>query len=201
MAPISAQRPCSVHSSNKLVKSNDKEPCPVQFAYLYPRDISDHRRWIFAFIRHQKGPCESLHSHPNHGSSKVCSKVKQIIAEATELNPGLKPSDVAKGKGVLAIPGAIDMASNHMGRIAREVRKSKSQTVSGSNWDVQGFEKVADEVDSRDEELTGNTTDSMRIKSLARPYLVSAGIESGIKFVFCMNPHVFTLSKGGVCGG
>ena len=48
VAPISAQRPCSVHSNPKLVKSNNKEPCPVQFAYLYPSDASDHRRWIFA---------------------------------------------------------------------------------------------------------------------------------------------------------
>ena len=41
VAPISAQRPCSMHS--QLVKSNDEEPCPVQFAYLYPKDASDHR--------------------------------------------------------------------------------------------------------------------------------------------------------------
>ena len=59
-----------------------------------------------------------------------------MIAEATEINPTLKPSDIVKGKGVLAIPGAIDMASNHIGRIAQEVRKSKQQTTVGSNWDV-----------------------------------------------------------------
>ena len=63
-APISAQRPCSIHNNLKLVKSNDKAPCPVQFAYLYPKDASDHRRWIFAFVRHQKGACDSLHNHP-----------------------------------------------------------------------------------------------------------------------------------------
>ena len=193
VTPISVQRPCSIHGSHKLIKSNDKEPCPVQFAYLYPKDTSDHRRWIFAFVRHQKGPCESLYSHPVHGSSKVCSKVKEMITEATELNPGLKPSDVAKGRGVLAIPGAIDMASSHIGRIGRQVRKSKLQTVAGSSWGVENFEKVADEVDSRDEELTGDTADSKKIKSQARPYLVAAGIESGIKFVFCMNPHMCSL--------
>ena len=110
-APISAQRPCSIHNNLKLVKSNDKAPCPVQFAYLYPKDASDHRRWIFAFVRHQKGACDSLHNHPIHSSSKICSKVKQMIADATELNPNIKPRDIARGKGVNAIPGAIDKAS------------------------------------------------------------------------------------------
>ena len=193
VAPVFAQRPCSVHNSHKLIKSNEKEPCPVQFAYLYPKDVSDDRRWIFAFVRHQKIPCNSLHSHPIHGSSKICSKVKQMIAEATEINPTLKPSDIVKGKGVLAIPGAIDMASNHIGRIAREVRKSKQQTTAGSNWDVSNFEQAADEVDSKDEELTGDVDDSLQIKRLARPYLVAAGIENGTKFIFCMSPFMCSL--------
>ena len=70
--------------------------------------------------------------------------------------------------------------------------------MAGSSWDVPNFEKVADEVDSRDEELTGDTK---KIKSLARLYLVAAGIESGIKFVFCINPHMFTFGKVRVCGG
>ena len=110
VAPISAQRPCSVHTNQKLVKSNDKKPCPVEFAYVYPKDASDRRRWIFAFVRHQKGPCDSLHSHPLHSSSKICSKVKQMIADATKLNPCVKPSDIARDKGINAIPGVIDKA-------------------------------------------------------------------------------------------
>ena len=42
--------------------------------------------------------------HPIHGSSKMCSKVKQMIADATELNPIVSNpcSDIAKGKGILA---------------------------------------------------------------------------------------------------
>ena len=103
------------------------------------------RRWIFAFVRHQKGACDSLHNHPIHSSSKICSKVNQMIADATEPNPSIKPRDVARGKGVNAIPGAIDKASNHMGRIAREVRKSKNHTAAGSNWDIAKFEDVAND--------------------------------------------------------
>jgi hypothetical protein len=115
----------------------------------------------------------------------------------TELNPiwSVKPSDIARGKGINAIPGAIDKASNHMGRIAREVRKSKHQTVAGSNWDLANIEDVADDIDTKDEELTGDTVDSVQLKSLSRPYLVSAGIEveDGIKFIFCMSPFMSSL--------
>ena len=42
-----------------------------------------------------------------------------MIADATELNPSIKPSDISRGKELInEIPGAIDKASNHMQRIA-----------------------------------------------------------------------------------
>ena len=116
-----------------------------------------------------------------------------MIADATELNPYEKPSDIARGKGINAIPGAIDKASNHMGRIAQEVRKSKHHTAAGSSWDVTNFEEVADDIDSKDEELTGVTVDSHQLKGLTRPYLVAGGIENGIKFIFCMSPFMSSL--------
>ena len=114
-----------------------------------------------------------------------------MIADATEINPSVKHSDIARVKGINVIPE--DKASNHMGRIAREVRKSKNHTAAGSNWDVANFEEVADDIDSKDEELTGDTVDSHQLISLARPCLVAAGIESGIKFIFCMSPFMSSL--------
>ena len=50
-----------------------------------------------------------------------------------------------------------------------------------------------DDIDSKDEELTGDTVDSHQLKSLTRPYLVAAGIENGIKFIFCMSPFMSSL--------
>ena len=38
-----------------------------------------------------------------------------------------------------------------------------------SSWDVTTFEEKADDVDSKDAELTGNTLDSHELKKLARP--------------------------------
>lgn len=67
----------------------------------------------FAFIRGKQSCSETLHNHRVHGSSKVCSKVRQMISNAVELIPTLKPSEIVKGKGVIAIPEAIDKGSIH----------------------------------------------------------------------------------------
>ena len=113
-----------------------------------------------------------------------------MIAKATETNPGLKPSEIAKGKGVCAVPGVIDKASNHMGRMSREVKKAKLQTVAGSKWN---FEKIANEIDASDEALVGSESDVHQLKKFTRPYLISAGIEGGINYIFCMNPFMCSL--------
>ena len=64
----------------------------------------------------------------------------------------------------------------------------------GSTWQMAGFENVADELHAQDESFSG---DSVRfndqLKSLCRPYLVSAGIEEGINFIFCMNSLMCSL--------
>ena len=86
VAPISAQRPCPAHSQ-KLVKSI-AGPCPLEFGYLYPKNCEyDHRQWILGFVRHQKEPTSNIHNHPIHAAAKMCSKVKESIAEATLVNP------------------------------------------------------------------------------------------------------------------
>ena len=52
---------------------------------------------------------------------------------------------------------------------------------------------MADAIDSKDEEITGNDSDIQQLKQLARPYLVSAGIEENINYIFCMNPLMSSL--------
>lgn len=43
VAPVSAQRPCKLHPKQKLVRSSTIGPCPVVFAYMYPKNVkSDH---------------------------------------------------------------------------------------------------------------------------------------------------------------
>ena len=53
-------------------------------------------------------------------------------------------------------------------------------------WDIENFEHVADEIDKKVEQLAGSSIDSLKLKAFMRPYMVSTGIEDGIKFILCM---------------
>ena len=57
----------------------------------------------------------SLHNHPINAASKICSEVKESTAQATLFNPTIKPSEIAKGKGIPFVPDAVDQASAHIG--------------------------------------------------------------------------------------
>ena len=76
--------------------------------------ITDAGLYI-GFVKQQKGACLSLHNHPIPTASKVCSLVKELITNATTLNPTVKPFELAKGQGLPVIPGVVDKASNHLG--------------------------------------------------------------------------------------
>ena len=53
---------------------------------------------------------------------------------------------------------------------------------------MQNFETIADDIDASEENIGGSTGNVRRVKELCRPYLVSAGIEGGIQYIFTMNP-------------
>ena len=79
-----------------------------------------------------------------------------MISNAVEMNPTLKPSEIVKGKGVVAVPGAIDKGSTHIGKIASIVKTCRLSSTSGSKWDPEKFESIADEIDSKDAQLAGS---------------------------------------------
>ena len=56
-----------------------------------------------------------------------------------------------------------------------------------TQWDMQNFESIADEIDAAEEDISGISDNVQKVKELCRPYLVSAGIEGGIKYIFTMN--------------
>ncbi len=61
-------------------------------------------------------------------------------------------------------------------------------------WYVLSSETIVDNLDSDDQTLASRTVAEMKkIKNLSRPYLVSAGIESGIRFVHTMNPLMSSI--------
>ena len=63
---------------------------------------------------------------------------------------------------------------------------------------VTSFEDVTDDIDAKDEEHRSNYSQGAcsRLQDLSRPYLISAGIDSGIRYIFTMNPLIAeVLSK------
>ena len=118
----------------------------------------------------------------------MCSFVKKAIQESASINPQLKAKQISQGKGLSFIPGAVDSASTHIGRVAQQVKKGRLMASGGSNWDIGDFETIADDIDKKDDEVSAKTPrERESLKKLCRPYLVSAGIEGGIRYIFTMN--------------
>ena len=103
----------------------------------------------------------------------------------------MKPSEVSKGKGLGYIPAAVDRACANLDRISRVMKKARNDTLLCSvGWDVTSFEEVADDIDGEDSQHCSNFSHPANAerRKLSRPYLISAGIDSGIRYVFTMNP-------------
>ena len=84
------------------------EICPVEFAYVFPLKIeSDHRRWVFGFVRQQKSVALKLRSHLIPGPSKMACIVKATIQQSAFMDPQLKLSQIAQGKGIPFFPGVV----------------------------------------------------------------------------------------------
>ena len=194
IAPIHEKHPCP-HHKNKLVKS---EGCPVEFVYVYPEDGQDKRRWIGGLVRCQKYMAKNLHNNLPHAAMKISQCVKERMQHAIASNPTLTPTDIACGKGVVFTPSAVDVASSHLGRVAREVKKVKeSKGFTSKNWSPCDFELTADEIDQEDEMLSGDLRDSGHTyKSYGRPYLCAAGIEESIQYVVVSSPLMSKLAAG-----
>ena len=78
-----------------------------------------------------------------------------------------------------------------MDRISRVMKKARNNSLACSvGWDVSSFEEVADDIDANDEVHSNNYSQmaSANLSQLSRPYLISAGIDNGIRYMFTMNP-------------
>lgn len=149
---------------------------------------------MFGFVRQQKSVACNLHNHPIPGPSKMACMVKATIQQSACTNPQLKPSQIAQGKGVPFIPGVVDEASTHIGKISREVKKCRQQGTGGTSWEISRFESVADEIDSKDNVLASQSAaERAKIQKNCRPYLTSMGFESGIHFIHTMSPLMSRL--------
>ena len=192
-APIREKRPCP-HHKTPLSRTSS---CPVEFVYIYPEESSDKRQWIGGLIRCPKASVQNLHNHAVPPPSTIAQCIKEKISQAIQLNPTLKPSDIACGKGVGFIPSAVDSACSHLGKVSREVQKTKEATgMTNAIWAPSKFEALADKIDADDESLSGVSEDNKKCyKKYGRPYLVSAGIEDGVNYIFTMTPLMIKVAN------
>ena len=77
---------CKRHPTAELVEVRS---CPVEFVYLFPAELDDHRRWIGSIVHSKDVPSDmNLHNHPvKHClSHKSPSRVTSDIDKTTLLN-------------------------------------------------------------------------------------------------------------------
>ena len=190
VVPIRDKRNCPKH--NVLLEKSGE--CPVQFVYLHPTNKQDGKRWFGGIVRFQKSPSKNFHNHKIHSATKIAQCVREKISKAVLTNPALTPTDISCGKGLGFIPSAVDGASSHSDKLSLEIKESKHKNgLLDHNWSPMKFKEVADEVDKRDSELGGN--EGERFRNFGRPYLVSTGIEDGIKFIFTMSPYMSKIAS------
>ena len=54
---------------------------------------------------------------------------------------------------------------------------------------LRHFEELANSIDHEDNDLSGGNDEKLKeCRKLGRPYLISAGLEGGVKFIFTMSP-------------
>ena len=107
-----------------------------------------------------------------------------FICTGNSLNRLVKNGSLKKDP-YIAAHARFDCASSHLGRIARKLKKGKSVLgINDKGRSPCDFEPVADSIDGEDSLLSGENKNTQ----CGRPYLVSAGIESSINYIFTMSP-------------
>ena len=60
---------------------------------------------------------------------------------------------------------------------------------------LRHFEELANSIDHEDNNLSGGNDEKLKeCRKLGRPYLISAGLEGGVKFIFTMSPLMATVA-------
>ena len=58
------------------------------------------------------------------------------------------------------------------------------------------FEELADSIDQNDNAVSGDNNDKLqKYRELGRPYMLSAGKDENIRFVFTMSPLMTTVTS------
>ena len=127
------------------------------------------------------------------GQLKLPSVHRKIFLELYYVIQHLTPIDISQGKRLEFVPGVVDKASTLLGHIRTEVKKAKLTSSAEKTFDFLQLEQNLDKIDAEEIKQLGDTTQGYVVKKLSRPYLVFAGMEDGIKYIFTMNPYMNEL--------
>ena len=120
---------------------------------------------------------KNLHNHKLHGAFKNCNLLKDKISNAVQSNLSLTPTGISQGSGIGFIPSTVDTARSHLGRVAREVAKTKHALgVNTKDWSPCSLEAAVDDMDKEDYKKSDDSMLEAQYKEHGQPYLVSAGV-------------------------
>ena len=186
---------CKHHPTAELVEVRN---CPVEFVYIFPADLDDHRRWIGGIIRSKDVPSHmNLHNHPvKHClSHKLPSRVTADIDKTLEDNPYLTTQQIATGQGLGYRPGSAEVAGTSYSRLDYIRKKSLKENGLPSKGPhvIADMEKIADKIDHKDCSQEGSAVTSKRYKEIGRPYMRDYRISPSCTYQFIMTPLMSKL--------
>jgi len=98
------------HINTVLFKENIVKSCFSSF------------RWIAGIVVNNTTPTKNLHNHSIPSPSVVSTFVKHSIVSAVSASPHLTTDDLAAGRGLQFVPGAVDTAAASKDKL-RGIRK------------------------------------------------------------------------------
>ena len=179
---------CVDHPTSGLIRVTN---CEVEFVYIRPIERSNNQRWIGGLVRKHKFSKKcNLHNHNNIVRHRIPTKVRKDIAHAVESNPTLTTSELSCGKGLGYCPAAADLSAAHKGRlnmIRRQVLEKTDKPCKGY-LSLLEMEKIADQVDDKDQQTEGSDKVSTEYKKLCRPYMRKYAITTDLIYQLIMTP-------------
>jgi len=186
---------CKQHPTAELIST---EGCEVEFVYIFPHNIEDHRRWIGGLIRSTEVvPKPSLHNHPVRQSlsHKIPAKVISDFTKTLDDNPYLTTRQLQCGQGLGYRPGSADLSCSSYDRVDYHRKKIVRDTCVVSTV-LGDMERIADKIDEKDAINEGSQEISAIYKKVGRPYMRDFAISATMTYQFIMSPLMSQLLAG-----
>ena len=105
------------------------------------------------------------YTHEINPPSHISSLAASLIHDCQQENPTLTAHDLSVGNGSGVATGAVDQASNHLGRLRYQLSKSKKQNKNGDVLFL--LNHVIDQIDEKDDEFCGEISGPCLVETTA----------------------------------